>query len=180
MYVTKLDLLKGYWQVALSPRAKEIWAFVTPDTFFQYKVMPFGVRNAPATYQLVANLALSRLSGCKAYLDGIVVNSKSCDNHIKQLSVMFNRLHDARVTLNLAKCVFSQATVTLSGKIIGRGQVQMVHAKVEAILSVPAPASWRELHRFLGMAGYYRYFCKNFSAVTVLFMDQLSLKTCFH
>lgn len=81
-YVSKLDLLKGYWQVPLTPRAKEISAFVTPDVFLQYTVMPFGVRNAPATFQHLVNTVLAGLSGCEAYLDDIVVYSESWDKHI--------------------------------------------------------------------------------------------------
>ncbi len=62
----KFDLLKGYWQVPLTSRAKELSAFVTPDSFLQYTVMPFGVRNAPATFQQLVNRVLSGLIGCEA------------------------------------------------------------------------------------------------------------------
>ncbi len=71
-YVTKLDLLKGYWQVPLSQRASEVSAFVTPDHFLQYTVMPFGLRNAPATFQRLMNTVLSGVKNCEAYLDDIV------------------------------------------------------------------------------------------------------------
>lgn len=179
-YVTKLDLLKGYWQVPLTPRAREISAFVTPDAFLQYTVMPFGVRNAPATFQRLVNTVLSGLSGCEAYLDDIVVHSSSWDDHIQQLQGVFGRLRDANLTVNLAKCEFGQATVTYLGKVVGRGQVRAVHSKVEAISSFPAPTSRRELRRFLGMAGYYRSFCKNFSAVAAPLTDLLSPKSRFH
>ncbi|TKS65155.1 Retrovirus-related Pol polyprotein from transposon 17.6 [Collichthys lucidus] len=73
-------------------------------------------------------------------------------------------------------CEFGQATVTYLGKVVGRGQVRPVHTKVEAMLSFPVPSSRRELHRFLGMAGYYRSFCKNFSAVAAPLTDLLSPK----
>lgn len=150
-YVTKLDLLTGYWQVPLTPRAREISAFVTPDAFLRYTVMPFGVRNAPATFQRLVNTVLSGLSGCEAYLDDIVVYSSSWDDHIQQLQAVFERLSDANLTLNV--CEFGQATATYLGKIVGRGQVKPVYSKVEAILSFPAPVSRRELRRFLGDGG---------------------------
>ena len=72
-YVTKFDLLKGYWQVPLTTRAKEVSAFVTPDGLYQYKVMPFGMKNAPATFQCLINGVLSGLDGCEAYIDDVVV-----------------------------------------------------------------------------------------------------------
>ena len=80
--------------------------------------------------------------------------------HLSHLSTVFRRLTDANLTINLAKCKFSQATVIYLGKIVGRGQAHP--DQVEAILSCPPPATRYELHRFLGMVGYYRAFCKNF------------------
>ena len=72
-YMTKLDLLKGYWKVPLIPAAKEISAFVTPEGFFRYKVMPFGMKNAPATFQHMINKIIRDLDGCEAYIDDVVV-----------------------------------------------------------------------------------------------------------
>ncbi|KAK7926273.1 hypothetical protein WMY93_008583 [Mugilogobius chulae] len=130
IFVTKLDLLKGYWQVPSTPRAKEVCAFVTPDAFLQYTVMPFGVRNAPATFQRLVNLVLRGVPGCDAYLDDIVVHSKSWDEHICQLREVFERLDKANLTINLAKCEFAKATVLYLWKIVGSGSVKPVHAKI--------------------------------------------------
>ena len=74
-FVSKLDLLKGYWQVPLTTRAKEISAFATPDGLYQYKVMPFGMKNAPATFQRLINTVISGLEGCSAYIDNVVMYS---------------------------------------------------------------------------------------------------------
>src|SRR4029434_7966777 len=129
-YVSKFDLLKGYWQVPLTPRARELSAFVTPDNFLQYKVMPSGVRNAPATFQRLINHVLSGLTGCDAYLDDVVVFSSTWPEHLVQIRELFNRLAKANLTVNLAKCEFGKATVTYLGKVVGRGQVHPVGAKV--------------------------------------------------
>ena len=72
-YVTKLDLLKSYWKVPLTPAAKEISAFVTPEGFFQYQVMLFGMKNAQATFQCRINKIIRDLEGCEDYIDDIVV-----------------------------------------------------------------------------------------------------------
>lgn len=162
----------------LTPQAKEISAFLTPDTFLQYTVMPFGVRNAPATFQRLVNTVLSGLSGCEAYLEDIVVYSISWVKHIQQLHTVFRRLSNANLTLNLAKCEFGYSD--LLGQICRRGQVKPVHSKVEAILSFPVPVFRHELRHFLGMAGYYRSFCKNFSTVASPLTNLLSPKTHFH
>lgn len=78
---------------------------------------------------------------------------------------MFQRLADASLTLNLAKCEFGKAKVTYLGKQVGGGLVRPLEDKVAAILSFPVPSTRRELRRFLGMTGYYRGFCRNFSTI---------------
>jgi hypothetical protein len=115
-YVTKLDLLKGYWQVPLTARASEISAFVTPDKFQQYSVMAFGMRNAPATFQRLVNIVLADVPHCAAYLDDVVVYSSDWAAHVDTLTTVFQRLARASLTLNLAKCEFGRATVTYLGK----------------------------------------------------------------
>ncbi len=72
-FVSKLDLLKGYWQVPLTQSASDISAFVTPDSFLQYNVMAFGLRNAPATFQRLIQMILAGLPNCNAYLDDFVI-----------------------------------------------------------------------------------------------------------
>lgn len=175
-FVTKLDLLKGYWQVPLTPRAKEICTFVTPKGLFSYNVMPFGLRNAPATFQRLMNRVLDGLSGCTAYLDDVVVYSDSWDDHVQRLKALFDRLVEANLTINLSKCEFAKATVTYLGKVVGQGKVRPVSAKVEAIDNYPIPKTKKELQRFLGLVGYYRGFCQNFSTVVAPLTNLLSKK----
>jgi len=178
-FVTKLDMLKGYWQVPLTERAAEISAFVTPDDFLNYKVMAFGLRNAPATFQRLMSRVLGGVANCKAYLDDIVVYSNTWDEHLTTLSIVFARLLDASLTLNLSKCEFGKATITYLGKQVGQGQVRPVALKVRAITEFAVPRTKRELRRFLGMSGYYRGFCKNFSDVVLPLTNLLRISQNF-
>ncbi|KAL7874754.1 hypothetical protein SRHO_G00057240 [Serrasalmus rhombeus] len=171
-YVTKLDLLKGYWQVPLTERASLISAFVTPDSFMQYSVMAFGMRKAPATFQRLS-CVLQGLPNCTAYLDDVVVHSSTWDEHMEMLKAVFERLDQALLTLNLAKCDFGKATVLYLGREVGQGRVRTPTDKVKAILDYPVPCTRCELRRFLGMAGYYRAFCKNFSVIVLPLTDLL-------
>ena len=172
-YVSKFDLLKGYWQVPLSEKAKELSAFVTPDGFYQYKVMPFGMRNAPATFQRLINTVTSGLTGCEAYLDDIIVYSDTWEDHLQQIRALFNRLTSANLTVNLKKSEFAQAQVVFLGHIVGHGCVKPVEAKVQTIMHFPRPQDKRGLRRFLGMTGYYRKFCNNFAQVATPLTDML-------
>lgn len=172
-FVTKLDLLKGYWQVPLTERAAKISAFVTPDDFLNYRVIAFGLRSAPATFQRLLNKVLKGVHSCKAYLDDIVIYSNTWDEHQKTLSIVFDRLLKASLTLNLVKREFGKATVTYLGKWVGQGQVRPVALKVQAIAEFAVPRTKRELRRFWGMTGYYRGFCKNFSDVVLPLTNML-------
>ena len=162
-FVTKFDLLKGYWQVPLTERAKDISTFVTPFGIYRYKVMPFGMKNSASTFQRLVNNVISGLEGCDGYIDDVAIYSDTWEQHVKQIRAFFDRLTTAKLTVNLSKCEFACATVDFLGHTVGQGKVKPVRAKVTAISDFPTPQSKKELMRFLGMAGYYRKFCKNFS-----------------
>ena len=102
-YVTKFDFLKGFWQIPLTDRANEISAFVTPDGLYQYKVMPFGMKNSPATFQRLINGLISDLDGCKAYIDDAIIFSDEWKQHLETIRAFFDRLSEAKLTINLAK-----------------------------------------------------------------------------
>ena len=178
-YVTKFDLLKGFWQIPLTDRAKEISAFVIPDGLFQYKVMPFGMKNSPATFQRFINMIITGLDNCKAYIDDAIIYSEEWDQQIKTIRDFFERLSKAKLTINLAKSEFCHATLTFLGHIVGQGQVKPVEAKVKAISDFPVPTCKRQLMRFLCMAGYYRKFCDNFSVIAEPLTNLLSKRTKF-
>ena len=176
-FVSKFDLLKGYWQVPLSQRACEIAAFITPTGLYSYTVMPFGLRNAPATFQRLMNRVIGNLQGCAVYLDDVVVYSDTWEEHLGRIRELFSRLAEARLTVNLAKCEFARATVTYLGRVVGQGQVRPVDAKVQAVEQYPVPTTKKEL--ILGLVGYYRSFCRNFSTVVAPLTDLLKGKAKF-
>ena len=97
-YVSKFDLLKGYWQVPLTDRAKEISAFATPDGLFQYKVMPFGMKNSPATFQRMIESILQGLHGCEAYIDDVIIYSTTWDDHMNIIKELFELLLQAIIS----------------------------------------------------------------------------------
>ena len=178
-FVTKLDLLKGYYQVPLSPKSKETTAFCTPDGLYQYRVLPFGLTNAPAVFQRFMQSVLSDLDGVSVYLDDIVVHHETWSKHIHTLHLVFQRLHKAGLTVNLAKSDFGHGRLSYLGHEVGGGSIAPVPAKIDAILSLPSPQSRKSLQRFLGMVGYYRRFCQNFSSIVSPLTDLTSNKVPF-
>lgn len=155
-FVTKLDLVRGYWQIPLTERAKDISTFVTPQGTFHFEVMQYGLKNAPATFQRLMNHIVNGIPGCSVYIDDLVIFSDTWHAHLSQLNSVFTRLEDASLVLNLTKCEFVKAQVQYLGYIVGHGRVCPPLSKVEAISNLSQPQNRRELQRFLGMIGYYR------------------------
>ena len=178
-FVSTFDMLKGYWQVPLTQRAREISAFVTPSGLYQYKVMPFGMKNAPATFQRMVNKLVRDIDGCEGYIDDVVIFSDNWSDHIRQIERFFQIMREAKLTINLMKSEFGKATVKYLGHIVGQGQVRPLDAKIQTIVKYPIPTSRKELARFLGMAGYYRNFCLNFSEIAAPLTNLLSKKVKF-
>ena len=175
-YITKIDLLKGYWQVPLTDQAKEISAFVTPEGLFQCKVMPFGMKNAPATFQRLTNQVIAGLDNCVVYIDDILVYSNTWNDHLNHLRALFDRLNKANLVVNLMKSEFAKAKVTYLGHVVGQGQVLPREAKIQAILDFPIPTTKKELLRFLGMSGFYRKFVPNYSSLVSPLTNLLKAK----
>ncbi len=172
-FVSKIDLAKGYWQVPLTQRATEISAFSTPEGLFQCKVMPFGLKNAPATFQRLMNKVTASVPGCVVYIDDLVLYSDRWDDHLQQLGLLFEALSSANLVVNLQKSEFGSSQIEYLGHVVGRGEVRPKAAKVEAILEFPLPQNKRELMRFLGMTGFFRKFCENYSAIAAPLTDLL-------
>ena len=125
----------------LTERAREVSAFVTPDGLYQYKVMPFGMKNAPATFQRMIHSLLRHLEGCEAYIDDVIIYSNTGDDHLRIMRKFFNILAKANLTVNLAKSDFYHATVEYLGHKVGQGFVTPITAKVEAISQFPIPTN---------------------------------------
>lgn len=175
-YVSKFDMLKGYWQIPLTSRAKDISSFVTPDGLFRYLVTPFGMKNSGCTFQRFMNQIVTGLMNTKVYVDDVIIYTETWEEHIQAIRALFDRLLEHRLTVNLAKSEFARATVQFLGHVVGQGQVSPVSAKVEAIKDFKAPDSKKDLMRFLGMYGFYRKFCRNFSQVVFPLTELLKNK----
>ena len=170
-FLTKLDMTRGYWQVPLDEESIPISAFVTPFGHFQWKYMPFGLRNAPATFsKLVIKLLQGMETYSGAYLDDIISFSNTWKVHTRHLRAVLTRIRDASLTLSPSKCQFAAADLDYLGHHIGLGQVQPKQKKVQALLDFPAPTNWMQLQSLLGLAGYYRKFIPNYAHISAVFV----------
>ena len=155
-------MLKGYWQVPLTRRAREIPAFVTPSGLYQYKVMPFGMKNAPATFQRMVNKLVRNIDGSEGYIDDVVIFSDNWSDHIHQIKRFFQIMREAKLTINLMKSEFGKATVKYLGHIVGQGQVRPLDAKIQTIVKYPIPTSVLVQEASDGLDHPVSYFSKKF------------------
>ena len=178
MWFTTLDLASGYWQVGVEKRDQHRTAFSTPNGLFEFKVMPFGLCNAPATFQRLMDLVLAGLqwSSCLVYLDDIIILGKDFKSHLENLSLVLQRIKDAGLRLKTTKCAFFQDRVNYLGHVVSRDGVSVDQLKVNKVKNWPVPKTSKEVQQFLGLANYYRRFVQGF-ANTVRPLHRLTEKT---
>ncbi|XP_044133676.1 uncharacterized protein LOC122926366, partial [Bufo gargarizans] len=165
-YLTTIDLCKGYWQIPLAEDAIPKSAFITPFGLYQFRVMPFGMKNAPATFQRMVDQLLGGLqSFACAYLDDIAIHSDTWEAHLEHIGVVLDRIRGAGLTLKPDKCHLGMAEVQYLGHRVGCGKQRPEPAKIEAVANWPTPHTKTQVMAFLGTAGYYRRFVPDYSAL---------------
>ena len=167
-FFTTLDLASGYWQVEVAPEDQPKTAFTTPEGLYQFKVMPFGLCNAPETFQRLMDRVLSGLkwSSCLVYFDDIIVVGTTFQEHLHHLTSVFTRLRGAGLKLKPKKCTLCRQQVTFLGHVVSTDGVATDPSKTEAVSKWPTTQNRKEVQQFLGLANYYRRFVKDFALIS--------------
>ena len=166
-YFSTLDLRSGFWQTALDPHDADKTAFVTRRGQFRFKVLSFGLANAPSLFQRIMDLVLAGLSWecCLVYVDDIIVFAKTFEQHATRLTMVFKRLQDAGLKLRPDKCKLFQRRVAFLGCIVSKNGIEPNPEKVKTITEWPVPKNAAEVHSFVGLCSYYRGFIKDLSII---------------
>jgi hypothetical protein len=174
-FFTTLDLKSGYWQVRLSECSKEKTAFTSRHSHYQFRVMPFGLCNAPALFQNMMNDILRPfIDRCAmVYLDDVIIYSQSAAAHIHDILAVMNALQKHDLVLNGEKCLWAQRELLYLGHIVSGEGIRPNPDKVKAILEWPRPKTITNVCGFLNLAGYYRRFIQGFANIARPLYDLL-------
>lgn len=166
-YFSTLDLAQGFHQIELDENSVEKTAFTIDNRHLMFKRMPFGLRNAPATFQRVMDQVLRPFlyKFCFVYMDDVIVYSKSIEQHAQHLSLILRKLREVNLKVQLDKTEFLHKEVAFLGHIVSRNGIKPNPEKIKAVQEYPIPTTPRQIKQFLGLAGYYRKFIKDFSKI---------------
>lgn len=174
-YFSTLDLASGFHQIEMHPNSVEKTAFNVENGHYEYMRMPFGLKNAPATFQRIMDDVLSDLQGkiCLVYMDDIIIFSANLEEHVKNLKLLFKRLREAKLKIQLDKSEFLRKEVEFLGHVVTPEGIRPNPRKIEAMQKFPIPKTSKEIKSFLGLLGYYRRFIQNFAKLTKPFTNCL-------
>ena len=160
---SKLDANSGFWQVPLAEESRHLTTFITPFGRYQFNKLPFGISSAPELFQRRMNKILNGLEGVVCLIDDVLVFGR---NHDVRLLAAFQRLEEANVTLNQAKCEFNKSSVKFLGHVVNKNGIRPDPDKTSAILKMPTPRSVSNVRRFMGLVNQLGKFSSRIAEIS--------------
>ena len=160
-----IDLRSGYHHIALGKSSRAKTAFVMPFGKYEFFMVPFGLAQAPAYFQLLMNKVLKGLKFAMTYLDNIIIFSQDESQHFEHLEIVFSHLREAGLKMKCSKCDFFKSEIHYLGHLISPEGISSLTNKLDSIKHMPVPNSTKEIKQFLGLTAYYRKFVPRFADI---------------
>ncbi|CAB0037858.1 unnamed protein product [Trichogramma brassicae] len=166
-YISCVDLRSGFHQIAMDKDSAYKTGFMGPNGVYQFRRMSMGLKSGPSVFSRAMSLALVELQGTELeiYLDDVMVHGETIEEHNKRFIRMMNRFKAANMSIEPAKCQMLKREAKVLGHIVGNGEIRMDPENISAMKDFPAPTNAKKLKQFLGLAGYYRKFIKNYASI---------------
>ena len=165
-WFTQLDIRHGYFHMTIDPKDQEKSAFITEDGLFEYIKVPFGLRNAPSTFQRAMNYILRDMDGVQCYLDDIVIASDTYEQHCKDVQDVLDRIAEYGLKLRLDKCKWFAQEIEYLGVIVNEEGIRPQARYKSKILNMKKPTTAKEVERYLGMVQWLNKFIPDLSKFT--------------
>ena len=178
-HYSTFDMNSGFWQVPMSPESKQYTAFTLGSMgLYECESMPFGLCNAPPTFQRLMQNCLGELNltYCLIYLDDIIVFSHTEEEHLERMRVVFDRLREHGLKLKPSKCEVFKTEINYLAHHVSKEGVQPSKKILESIAQCPPPDTYTKVKSFLGLVGHYRRFIKGFTKTAAPLYDLTSSK----
>lgn len=174
-YFVTFDLRSGYWQIPMERDSIPLTAFRVPGGLYEFEVMPFGLKNAPATFQRAMDFLLGDLrhNGVSVYLDDILIHADTVEECMERVKNVLGRLQGAGLTINLEKCSFFPQRLEYLGHVLEHGKLLPNPKRVKALSLIRPARDVTELRSILGMFGYYQSFIPSYARVSTVLTDAL-------
>lgn len=168
-YFSIIDLKDAYFQIPLKEESRNFTAFRTPKGLFRFKVLPFGVTNAPFTMCRLMDkvIGFDLMPAVFVYLDDIVIATKTLEEHFRLLEVVAKRLRDANLTISIEKSRFCRKRIRYLGYLLTDRGISIDGSRISPILDYARPRNVKDVRRLLGLAGFYQRFIKEYSRIVV-------------
>ena len=161
-----IDLRSGYHHITLGKNSRAKTVFVTPFGKYKFLMVPFGLAQAPAYFQLLMNKVLNGLKFAMMYLDDTIIFSENESQHLEHLETVFSHLREAGLKMKRSKCDFFKSEIHYLGHLISPKGISPLPNKLDCIQHMPAPKNAKEFKQFLGLTGYYRKFVPRFADIS--------------
>ena len=170
-FFSKIDLTKGYWQIPMSERSKNVTSFVTPEGEYRFLYMPFGLVVAPAVFTRMMRELFGNIPNVVSFIDDICCYNSTWTEHLKTLEQVFQILQQANLAAKPVKCELGFSDLGFLGHRVGHGKLQTNQELLDKIQNCDKPKTKKEVRSFLGLVGFYRRFIPNFAEIAVPLTD---------